>query len=825
MSVLPKLDSLSGNSLRRLHRKVVSDPAEIVRLLLAAKSAGEVLNSGVDRKSEPRIARILQVDSQGLLLDAPNISASGQPQVYLRFDLDRTNYFFAAPPIAGGAGVPLQLAMPVALYESERRELLRTSAGPPSKAPKVKILVEGQPPLEARLRDWSYQGMSVSMPNRVASKLSSGFEVEIIEGEHQGERRFASLRRSSDDEEVPGWTRIGVEASQIPLGSPFPVVRRSRILHGGAARNAWRKISLATAVAKRVPARAVLKPATPDLELVSYTNAGGQPIAGLVDRAVGGVGGTAVVVPPAWGRTKETFLPLARTLVSTFERSGHPISVLRYDGTNRRGESYIAPECREPGDEYLRYRFSQGVEDVRASLDFARSAFKPKHVVLVSFSLGAVEARRAATLEAPGDLDGWVSVVGMVDLQSGLRTVSGGVDFAYGQSMGVSFGKHELVGVVADMDFTGQDAFENNLVFLEDAKRDMAKLEIPVTWIHGKFDAWMDLQRVQSAMSAGASDSRKLIEVPAGHQMRSSTEALETFQLVSAEVSRMALGNQLEPELPDLADLEARTAAEKKRRPKPDLDRSGFWKDYLLGRDRRLGFELMSATSPYRSLMTTQIERLCLQPGQHVLDCGSGTGDFSVVLAERGAPEGLRVTNLDLVPDALKRSKERLGRFSSLGFSMSRLAADLEIENTTIPLSRGSVDAILASLMISYVENAPKLLREMYSTIRPGGLLVMSSMRRDADISRIYVNSIAELPPDRRAKHFGKSSADDFEELQRVFLNDAAKLMQLEEDGEFKFYDLEELASIVEEAGFKVVSMDRAFGDPAQAVVVTARRA
>ena len=824
MSVLPKLDSLSGDSLRRLHRKVVSDPAEIVRLLSAAKATGAVLNSGVDRKSEPRTARVLRVDSQGLLLDAPNLAASGQPQVYLRFDLDRTNYFFAAPPIAGGADSPLQLALPVALYESERRELLRTPAGPAFKAPKVNILVEGQPPLEARLRDWSYQGMAVSMPTPIASRLTDGFEIEIVEGEHSGERRYASLRRSSDDEEVPGWTRIGVEASRIPHKAPFPVARRSRILDGGAARSVWRKLSLATAVAKRVPARAVLRQSNPDLELVSYSNANGEAIAGLVDRAVGGMGGTAVVIPPAWGRTKETFLPLARTLVSTFERAGHPIAVLRYDGTNRRGESYIDPECREPGDEYLRYRFSQGVEDVSASLRFARTAFRPKHVVLVSFSLGAVEARRAATLEEHGDLSGWVSVVGMVDLQSGLRTVSGGVDFAYGQSMGVSFGKHELVGVVADMDFTGQDAFEHGLVFLEDAKRDMAKLEIPITWIHGKYDAWMDLDRVQSAMSAGAADLRRLIEVPAGHQMRSSAEALETFQLVTAEVSRMTIGRQLEPQLPDLADLEARTSAEKKRRPTSNLDRSTFWKDYLLGRDRRLGFELMSATSPYRSLMTTQIKRLSLQPGQHVLDCGSGTGDFSTVLAELGAPERTRVTNVDLIPDALKRSRERLSRFSSLGFHVSRVAADLEVGETSIPLARGSADAILASLMISYVENAPQLLREMHAILRPGGMLVVSSMKRDADISRIYVNSIAELPPDRRTKHFGKGSADDFEELQRVFLNDAAKLMQLEEDGEFKFYDLEELSFMIAEAGFEVCFQDRAFGDPAQAVVVTARR-
>ena len=97
-------------------------------------------------------------------------------------------------------------------------------------------------------------------------------------------------------------------------------------------------------------------------------------------------------------------------------------------------------------------------------------------------------------------------------------------------------------------------------------------------------------------------------------------------------------------------------------------------------------------------------------------------------------------------------------------------------------------------------------------------------MRRDADISRIYINSIAELPPDRRQSHFGRSSAEDFDELQRVFLNDAAKLMQMEEDGQFQFYDEDELSEMIHSAGFSLISTHRAFGDPPQAVIVTARR-
>ena len=49
--------------------------------------------------------------------------------------------------------------------------------------------------------------------------------------------------------------------------------------------------------------------------------------------------------------------------------------------------------------------------------------------------------------------------------------------------------------------------------FLEDARRDMSRIEVPITWIHGKYDAWMDLDRVVESMSCGRTDNRRIIEV------------------------------------------------------------------------------------------------------------------------------------------------------------------------------------------------------------------------------------------------------------------------------------------------------------------------
>jgi ubiquinone/menaquinone biosynthesis C-methylase UbiE len=824
------LSAMSGTSLRRLHRGVIDQRSDVRALLERARVERCELSNGVDRRSAARSARISWVAQDHLRLRAPNIRASGQPQIYLHFDLGSCRYFFASPPLAGGGDEPLDVELPSAIYEAERRDLPRVPVADEADPPRVRLERKGGgAPIDAQVRDWSYQGLGLSLAECDRLALGEALVVDFVDGERAGERRFGTVMHRRRDPDRPHRSLVGLEVSEVAQAPPFPVERRDQILEGGRGRRAWRRVSLAGAMVRSLPHRRMRKEAEVEqdrreIELASYQNEAGEEICGLLDRTGSGAGGTAVVIPPAWGRTKETFLALARTIVANFQAIGEPVSVLRFDGTNRRGESYIDPECRGPGDENLHFRFSRAVLDIEASFDFleSRKDIAPDNFVLVTFSLGAIEGRRAMVRDAGRRVAGWISVVGMVDVQSGLRTVSGGLDFIYGLSQGVEFGRHELVGAVADIDRAGRDAIENRLVFLEDAKRDMAAIERPVTWIHGRHDAWMELDRVQALLAAGRRDNRRLFEVPAGHQMRSSREALETFQLVSGEIIRIAAGRQVEPVLPDLDALDLRTRAERSRRPPPELDAPAFWEDYLLGRDRRLGFEIMSATTAYRDLMSLQIERLGIAAGHRIVDLGAGNGELAIQLAERAVPDGVRITQLDLVPSALVRGRERLARLRA-PFEVDRLAADLELASRSIPLAPARADSILASLLLSYVKHPHELLCAMRELLKPGGRLVVSSMKRDADISRIYVDAITELPPDRRRAHFGVDP-DEFDELQRVFLNDAARLLHLEESGRFHFWQAEELAAMCAEAGLEVEATDVAFGSPPQAVVVTARR-
>jgi ubiquinone/menaquinone biosynthesis C-methylase UbiE len=563
--------------------------------------------------------------------------------------------------------------------------------------------------------------------------------------------------------------------------------------------------------------------------LVEYLNTRGEPIRAIIDTVGDTVGAPAVIIPPAWGRTKETLGPLAATITETFKRVDEPIVVVRFDGIRRRGESHIDPDCRTPGRENCRFTFSQGVDDIAATVNFLHRdpRFLPSRIVLITFSAAAVEGRRAVATDVENRIAGWISVVGMADPQSALRTISGGIDYVYGIERGMQFGLQEILGVVVDIDRVGLDGIEKRLVRLEDARRDMDQIRVPVTWIHAKHDAWVDLGRVRDILSCGDVSRRKLIEVPTGHQLRTSREALGTFQLISREVARMALGRELPVALPSPVALEKRHARERSRISDVTVDLRRFWHDYLLGRDGKIGIDLVTATTAYSRFLRDQAERLGIRAGDRIADLGAGTGAFLRWLTEaQGLDKDVEVHGIDFVVEALARGRSAASaRREGVPLLASHIAADLNIHRgRAIPVRTETYSGVLASLLISYVAEPSSLLREIRRILRPEGRLVVSSMRRDSDISKLYVDSVQEMHAGRADEAFGHEIGARFDELSRPFVNDAARLLELEEAGRFRFWDLDELCELVEGAGFKDVDCSLSLGDPPQAVIVSARK-
>jgi ubiquinone/menaquinone biosynthesis C-methylase UbiE len=218
--------------------------------------------------------------------------------------------------------------------------------------------------------------------------------------------------------------------------------------------------------------------------------------------------------------------------------------------------------------------------------------------------------------------------------------------------------------------------------------------------------------------------------------------------------------------------------------------------------------------------MTMQIDALELSSGNRVLDLGCGTGEFEVHLARReDCPDDLFVVAADLVPDALVRMMLRMN--GREGVSVHPCNADFE---TKLPFASESFDRLISSLVISYVNEPLKLLEEMHRVLRPDGMVVLSCPKRDADLSSLYRQAMADLDPDKVTSLEGANRLATFDEIQRGYLNEAARLVDLEESGMFRFWDAAELSRLVRQAGFRILEEQMSLGDPPQTVMIRAMR-
>ena len=100
-----------------------------------------------------------------------------------------------------------------------------------------------------------------------------------------------------------------------------------------------------------------------------------------------------------------------------------------------------------------------------------------------------------------------------------------------------------------------------------------------------------------------------------------------------------------------------------------------------------------------------------LQPGQQVLDLGTGTGSAAVKAALSVAPGGA-VTAIDVSPEMLAIARQRIASMGLSNISFQEGRAE------EIPAPSGQFDAVLASLSLMYVIDRNAAAREIARVLR-----------------------------------------------------------------------------------------------------------
>ena len=117
-----------------------------------------------------------------------------------------------------------------------------------------------------------------------------------------------------------------------------------------------------------------------------------------------------------------------------------------------------------------------------------------------------------------------------------------------------------------------------------------------------------------------------------------------------------------------------------------------------------------------------------IQPGERVVDCGSGAGTDGLIAARLVGPSG-RVIGIDMTPEMLAKARANAveAGLTNVEFREGVLEA--------LPVETGWADVVISNGVLNLVPDKAAALAEMYRVLRPGGRLQAADIVLERPVS------------------------------------------------------------------------------------------